>query len=317
MKYITFGKTDLKPSKIGYGCSQITSLSTRHSPGEIRATLLEAFDQGINFFDTADVYGQGDSERLLGKLFRSCRDKVILCTKAGLTIGLSQTFIRWVKPMVNPVLRRWKSVRTQTIIARRQAEGQCFDPNYLRKQVESSLHRLHTDYLDVFLLHSPTKAISSDEKVFEMLAKLKQKGMIRYYGISCNSTEDATAFIERDNIACLQVTANIMQSKVLNLILPVAQKRNLAIISREPFGGESIFSYAPLQEFCKAHPQHKESQVALQYMLQRDDTGVVLVGMTCRKNLYQNLDVFNEPHLSADEIQILEKLDTAGRSEFK
>jgi aryl-alcohol dehydrogenase-like predicted oxidoreductase len=179
------------------------------------------------------------------------------------------------------------------------------------------LNRLDTDYLDVFLLHSPPKAVSSDENVFEMLDKLKQKGMIRYYGISCNSTEDAMAFMVRDDIACLQVTANIMRSEALNLILPAARKRNRAIISREPFGGGSIFSYAPLQEFCEAHPQYKESQVALQYLLQRDDTGVILVGMTCRKYLYQNLDVFNECHLSPYEIQILEKFDTAGRSEFK
>ena len=307
MEYITFGKTDLRPSKIGGGCSQIASLSTRHSPVEVRTTLIEAFDRGINFFDTADVYGQGDSERLLGKLFRNKRDKVIFCSKAGLTISLSQTFIRWVKPFAHPILRRWKTAGTQMMVARQQSEGQCFNSNYVRNQIESSLRRLKTDYLDLFLLHSPPKIVSSDENVFEMLEKLKRQGMIRFYGISCNTAEDAMAFMAREDVACLQVPANIMQSEVLNLVLPAAQEKGLAIISREPFGGGAIFSNALFNKFCEARLNRAASRVVLQYLLQRNGTGIILIGMTCRKNLYDNLNAFEAAPLSAEEIQILEK----------
>jgi aryl-alcohol dehydrogenase-like predicted oxidoreductase len=282
-------------------------LSTRHAPAEIGATLLEAFDRGINFFDTADIYGQGDSERLLGKLFRDKRDKVIFCSKAGLTINLSQTFIRWVKPFVHPILRRWKTAMTQMMVTRQQSEGQCFNSNYLRNQIESSLRRLKTDYLDLFLLHNPPKTVSSDENVFEMLEKLRQQGMIRFYGISCNTAEVAMAFMTRDGVACLQVPANIMQSEVLNLVLPAAQEKDLAIISREPFAGGSIFSHAPFNEFCEARLNRKAPRVALQYLLQRNGTGVVLIGMTCRKNLYGNLNAFEAAPLSEKETQIIEK----------
>jgi aryl-alcohol dehydrogenase-like predicted oxidoreductase len=308
LKYISFGKTDLKPSKIGYGCSQIASLSTRHPQAEVRATLLEAFDHGINFFDTANIYGQGDSERLLGRLFRNKRDKIVLCTKAGITIRLSQNLTSWVKPFLNPILRRWKDARAKVITTRRQTEGKFFDPNYLRNQIRSSLRRLKTDYLDLFLLHSPPVAIGADRNVFEMLEELKRQGMIRYYGISCGSAADAMTFLDLDGIACLQVPANIMQSEVLHIILPAAQKKGLAVISREPFGGGAIFSYEPLTDFCDTHLHYKKDQVALQYLLNRDDTGVILVGMTCRQNLHENLISFAGPPLGREKIQTLEKL---------
>lgn len=297
----------MKPSKLGCGCSQIASLSTRHSRREVRTTLLEAFEQGINFFDTADVYGQGDSERLLGQLFRNKRDKVIFCTKAGLTLRLSQTFIRWAKPFVHPVIRRWKAARKQATVARQESEGQCFDPKYLRNQIDFSLRRLQTDYLDLFLLHSPPKTISIDESVFSMLDHLKQQGKIRYFGVSCASAEDAMAYLSRNDLACLQVPANLMQSEVLNRILPAAQEKGLAIISREPLGGGTILSSIALKEFCNMRLNFTQAQVALQYLLQRDDTGIILIGMTCRKSLYENLNILTKSPLMAEEIQILEK----------
>ena len=270
-------------------------------------TLVDAFEQGINFFDTADIYGQGDSERLLGRLFRNKRDKVIFCTKAGLTLPLSQAFIRWAKPFVHPVIRRWKAARLQANVVRQQSERKCFDPTYLRNQIESSLRRLHTDYLDLFLLHSPPKSIRSDESVFAMLINLKKQGKIRHYGVSCDSAEDAMAYLSRNDLACLQVPANLMQPDVLNRVLPAAKEKGIAIISREPLGGGAIFSFSALKEFCDMHTNLTQAQVAVQYVLQRDDTGVILIGMTCRENLYANLNIMKKSPLMSEEIQMLEK----------
>ena len=83
MEYRSLGRSDLKPSVIGFGCGHIASLSTTHPRKEIVATLYEALERGINFFDTADSYGQGDSARLLGKLIRGRRQQALICTKAG------------------------------------------------------------------------------------------------------------------------------------------------------------------------------------------------------------------------------------------
>ena len=107
VQYRKLGNTGLTPSVLGFGCSMIASLATRYSPSEVEASLREAREAGITFFDTADVYGQGDSERLLGKLFRSGGEGMILCTKAGLTVGSMEPVVRVVKPVMNSILRRW------------------------------------------------------------------------------------------------------------------------------------------------------------------------------------------------------------------
>ena len=137
----------------------------------MRATLLAAFDHGVNFFDTADVYGQGDSERLQGQVFRGKRQEVILCTKAGLTVDISETLIRWAKPVVGHILRRWKRGQQQIAIARRQVEKHSFQPNYLRRRIESSLRRFQTDYIDIFLLHGPPVSVIKSGTATDVLAK--------------------------------------------------------------------------------------------------------------------------------------------------
>ncbi|HHH42775.1 MAG TPA: aldo/keto reductase, partial [Gammaproteobacteria bacterium] len=240
MHYTTFGTTGLRPSRIGFGCSQIASISTKHPRSEVTATLLEAVDRGINFFDTADVYGQGDSERMLGKLFRGKRDRLIYCTKAGLTLGLSQNLVRFVKPLANPVMRHWKRGREKTLKTRQEVENKCFDPAYLEKRIAGSLRRLNTDYLDILLLHSPDPGVLADGRVFEMLRSLQDKGQIRHYGISCDSVTNALQFSRSGDIACIQFPGNVTQHQALDAALPLMEERRIGVVLREPFGGGSV-----------------------------------------------------------------------------
>ncbi len=306
MHYTTFGKTDIRPSRIGFGCSQIASISTAHPCSEVRATLLEAVDRGINFFDTADVYGQGDSERMLGKLFRGRRDKLIYCTKAGLTLGLSQNLIRLVKPLANPLMRHWKHGREKTLKTRRDVENKCFDPAYLEKRIEGSLRRLNTDYLDIVLLHSPDTGVLADGRVFEMLNSLQEKGQIRHYGVSCDTITSALQFSRNEDISCIQFPGNVTQHQSLDSALPLMEDRRIGVILREPFGGGDVFSYPPLLELARNRTDSSPARIALQYLLQRDDTGVILGGMTCRKHLQENLDAFSGEPLSARDIDVLQ-----------
>ena len=168
MQYRKLGSTDLIPSVLGFGCSMIASLATRNSRTEVESTLSEAREAGITFFDTADVYGQGDSERLLGKLLRRQGEGMIVCTKAGLTVGPLEGIVRIAKPILNPLMRRWSSARTATMQARRHQERQCFDPNYLRRQIEGSLRRLNVDRIDLFLLHNPPVDVPQRDAVLNV-----------------------------------------------------------------------------------------------------------------------------------------------------
>jgi len=307
LHYTSFGKTDLRPSRIGFGCSQIASISTAHPRSEVRATLLEAVDRGINFFDTADVYGQGDSERMLGKLFRGNRDRLIYCTKAGLTLGLSQNIIRLVKPVANPLMRHWKHGRKKSLKTRRNIESKCFDPAYLKKRIEGSLRRLNTDYLDIVLLHSPGTEVIADGLVFEMLNSLQEKGLIRHYGVSCDTVTSALQCSHNKDIACIQFPGNVAQHQALDRALPLMQEKRIGVILREPFGGGNVFSYPPLLELAQNRPDLSPARIALQYLLQRDDSGVILGGMTCRRHLRENLDVLSGEPLTARDIDVLQR----------
>lgn len=306
MQYIKFGRTGLKPSRLGCGCSQIASLSTTHSQSEVRATLLEAFDCGINFYDTADVYGQGDSERLLGKLFKGRRDQVILCSKAGLTVGASQAPVRWIKPFINPLVRHWKGARREVTGVRRGMERKCFEPAYLRRQLEASLRRLNTDYLDLFLLHDPPEKVLGDEAVFAMLQDLKRAGSIRYYGVSCESSRQALTAMQHPDVSCVQIPVNPIQGEMIESVLPEARAKGVGIVAREPLAGGAVFRYPPILDICHDDPACTPALLALRYSMQKQDASVILVGMSCRRHLQENLKSLESPSLSVEEMNRLD-----------
>src|ERR1700694_526802 len=93
MRYRQFGSTDLTTSEIGFGCARIGGLFSGGTRAEVIGLLRRAFDHGITFFDTADMYAQGESERLVGEAFRANRDRVVIATKVGYTLPTQKQFI--------------------------------------------------------------------------------------------------------------------------------------------------------------------------------------------------------------------------------
>jgi aryl-alcohol dehydrogenase-like predicted oxidoreductase len=275
VQYRRLGNTDLEPSVLGFGCSMIASLATRYSQAEVEATLCEARDAGVTFFDTADVYGQGDSERMLGKLFSHQRRDVLFCTKAGLTVGPVERLVKLAKPIVNPVIRGWRTVRTATTQARRRQERQCFEPEYLSQRIEGSLRRLNVDHIDLFLLHNPPVDVPQRDAVFSLLTDLKRQGKLRQYGVSCRTVDDAYAWLEQPDIACLQIPIDRSSVESVASVLERAYVRGIGVIARE------VFSQGVLA---------RDSVVnAVSPLLARPEISVVLAGMTCRQHLHENL----------------------------
>lgn len=279
MQHRKLGRTDLEPSVLGFGCSMIASLATRHSRVEVESTIQEARAAGVTFFDTADVYGQGDSERMLGKLFAHQRDGVTICTKAGLTVGPVEGLIRLVKPVVNPVMRRWSTARVATRQARERQERQCFDRNYLSRRIEGSLRRLNMDWIDLFLLHNPPVDLPQQEGVFDVLNTLKAQGKIRHYGVSCRTVEDAYLWLTQPDIACLQIPVDRNSIGAAIPLLEQAYTRGVGVIARE------VLAQGALTNGSVADALHP--------LLRRPEISVVLIGMTFRQHLYQNLRAVN------------------------
>nr|WP_276570760.1 aldo/keto reductase [Halochromatium glycolicum] len=280
----------MRVSRLGFGCARIASLTTACSPRAVRSTLDAAFDAGVNFFDTADIYGQGDSERMLGDVFSGRRADIILATKAGLTLSISQTMIRLAKPLANPLLRHWKGGRRSVAQNRLASERKRFEPGFLRERIESSLRRLRTDYIDLFMLHSPPVEVLQNQDVHRLLIDLRDAGKIRYLGVSCDDVASARAALAWEEIDSIQVPVSLDYREMLPEILPMASSRGVGVIAREVFAGGRLRDHPAIRQLSVQRPGLQWFEFALQFVQQMPEVSTVVIGVTTRAHLNANLN---------------------------
>jgi aryl-alcohol dehydrogenase-like predicted oxidoreductase len=290
MVYRNLGASGLKVSVLGIGCSRLGSFLSKGSETEIAAMLEEAVASGINFFDTSDIYGQGDSERLLGKTFRSKRDKVIFETKAGNCFSQAARVATCFKTPIRAVLKHLPFLKKKVQKVRASQLAQNFDPGYLETAVEASLRRLQTDYIDVFMLHSPPSRVIEEGAFLGLADRLKQSGKIRCFGISCDTGRDALLCLKYSGIDAIQVPVNDNEHVILNEVLPLAVSRNVGVVARSPFSSGSIFTNvnAPEQAPNK-DVRFTAAQAALLSAASRPGVSVVIAGVSNRKHLRENI----------------------------
>ncbi len=298
MQYRQLGKSGVSVSALGFGCSHIASVSTPYSRKEIKNVMASAIEKGVNFFDTADIYGQGDSERLLGSLFPGRRDNVVICTKAGLTLSASQAVVRALKPIVNPIIRHLPSARSATSNARKQREQQCFDPEYLMQCLEGSLSRLKTDFVDVFLLHNPPVEVLESKEILALMGTIRQSGKSRLVGVSCSTKTEAKAAIDIGEYDCVQLAVNIFSLSEHTELLNLAGERGIGVIAREPYDGGRLFFDDRLKRVASRLPDVDPAHVALLGLFSRDEIGPVLASMNTPSHLTNNLAVFKSPAIN-------------------
>ncbi len=306
MEYRRLGQTDLHASAIGFGCNRIAQASSTGERRAVVSTLEQALDCGINFFDTADSYDHGASERLLGSVFRSQRDRVILCSKGGYRSWPVLMLDRWLPAGLLHRVRppRLASRGRGTDRTRRHS----FTPRFISMAIEGSLRRLGTDHLDVFYLHSPPAGALGDDALFEILARLRQKGWIRYYGISCAegaTTEFVLAAVQQPGISVLQMMVNPLASVDLKRILPRAAELGVAVVGRQPFHRGTAFGSQPLAGMLSEHKERTPAQTLLRSVLQLRGVDVALVGMRSSGHLAENIAALSGPPLSADDMERL------------
>ncbi len=208
MKYRTLGQTDLQVSEIGFGCWGIGG-GTKALPSygkieEARAheTLQDAFRLGINFFDTADFYGEGKSEEILGRTFKNVREKVLYSTKAG--------FVK-------------------------DATGKDFSLSHIEQSINGSLRRLETDSLDLFQLHDACLEDLEEPGLMSSLFKKKDTGLMKALGVSTKSPEDALKIVERWTVDFIQVNFNLVDQRALDIgLLDVCAKKRIGVVVKTP-----------------------------------------------------------------------------------
>ena len=325
MIFNDFGKTGMTVSEIGFGGSRIGGVfADKHSGKDALNVLRKALDSGINFYDTADMYAQGESESLIGTAFRGCREKVIIATKGGYCLPAQRNMIRRIKPLVRPLVQALGLKREKLPAIMSGALSQDFSPKYLTKALDSSLRRLQTDYVDLYQLHSPRPPFLQSNafgEALETLEKLKAQGKLRFYGVATEEPQDAPFCLSAPGISSIQLGFGLLDLDALDQgTLAGARARGLGIIARGCFGGGLLKDGVEGPELMAATPKWQRitalrsigrqlgrSVLDLAYQFCRGTAAidVTLLGMRIDSHLRENLRYVQAPPLSADQYMTL------------
>ncbi len=286
MQYHTLGNSDLKVSEISLGCM---SLKTADAFQQI---IPSALDQGINFFDTADLYDQGQNEVLLGKALGAHRKEVLIATKVGNELNSDGTSWNW-----NP------------------------SKAYILKAIEASLKRLGTDYLDLYQLHGGTIEDPIDETI-EAFEILKQQGKIRAYGISSIRPNVIRTYVKKSNIASNMMQYSLLDRRPEETALDLLHQNNISVITRGTVA-KGLLAGKPAVDYLghsaatvkaasdtihslAAQHQHTAAQIGGRYVLQHPAVASAVMGFRTVEQLKDGIGTNDFGPLSAADYQILQ-----------
>lgn len=308
MNYREFGNTGMRVSEISLGTWQLGGKWGSDYNGQTALTTLEtAYEQGINFFDTADGYNNGDSERSIGKFMRGKEGKAFVATKCG----------RQISPHVS-------AGYTGQVIA---------------GYIEDSLKRLGLESLDLIQLHCPPTDVFYRPEIFETLQKLQRAGKIRHFGVSVERVEEGIKAMEYEGMSSIQVIYNMFRQRPHELLFPMAKQKGVAIICRVPlasglltgkfsmdsvFGasdhrffnrnGESFdkgetFSGVDYQLGIRAVDELKKlfgvgqlTRHALRWILMQDAVSCVITGASSPDQIKENVEASQLPALTDEQM---------------
>ncbi len=202
MQYRLLGKTGFRISAVSFGAWAIGGAWGTTDDAQSLSALNCAIDCGVNFIDTADVYGDGRSERLVAQLRKNRREQIYVATKCGRRL--------------NP----------------HAAEG--YTAHNLEAFVDRSLQNLGTDYIDILQLHCPPTPVYHDARVFAALDAMVEAGKVRHYGVSIERVDEGITAMSYPGVSSIQVIYNIFRQKPADNLFKEAVKNNVGIIARIP-----------------------------------------------------------------------------------
>lgn len=306
MEYRELGRTGWKVSTISFGAWAIGSTWGKVDDGESLAALHKCLDLGVNFFDTADVYGDGHSERLLARLRKERREPFYIATKAGRRLPVQE------------------------------ASG--YNRENLNSFVDRSLKNLAVETIDLLQLHCPPITALYMPEVFGILDDMVKAGKIRYYGVSVEKVEEALIAIEHPGVQTIQIIYNIFRQRPSELFFSEARRRRVGILARLPlssgmlagkmtkqstfeaedhrnfnregaaFDKGETFSGIPFETGLKAVEDLRPlapkgvsmAQLALRWILMRSEVTCAIPGAKRPSQVEENVAAASLPPLSAD-----------------
>jgi aryl-alcohol dehydrogenase-like predicted oxidoreductase len=296
LKKRRLGNSDLYVTELGLGCMSIGTEETT-----ARKIIEASLEEGINYFDTADLYDFGENEIIIGKALKDVRENVVIATKVG---------------------NRWSQDK----------KGWSWDPSksYIKEEVKQSLKRLGTDYIDLYQLHGGTIDDPIDETI-EAFEELKAEGYIRYYGISSIRPNVIREYVKKSSIVSVMMQYSILDRRPEEEALPLLQEYGVSVVTRGPLGkgllsdkmlekvsGKGYQDYS-LNELNEVLPLLKEkvararpfTEVALQYNLANPAVASVVAGASSPEQIRSNAKAVRSQPLSEEEVSIIKELTKA------
>ncbi|AQP45192.1 aldo/keto reductase [Tessaracoccus flavus] len=309
------GKTDRAVGVVGQGCWQFGGDWGDVGDGAAMGVLHAAADAGVTFFDTADVYGDGHSEELVGRFIKERGDSgLMVATKLG----------RRADPFV----------------------AETYTRENLRAWTERSLKLLGVDTIDLTQLHCPPTPVYSTDSVYDALDEMVDEGKLRNYGVSVETVDEAMTALERPGVATIQIILNVFRRKPLERVLPAAREAGVGIIARVPLAsglltgkfsedssfaatdhrsynrfGEAFdqgetFSGVPYElgvqaarEFAEVVPEGiTPAQFALRWIIDQPGVSVVIPGASRAEQAEANAAAGSLPELTPAQLAALERI---------
>ena len=311
MNYRKLGKTNFNVSELSLGTWQLGGVwGTGFDHDSAQHLLHAAYEEGVNFFDTADVYEAGESERAVGRFLKSVgdKDRLFVATKCG----------KQIEPFVN--------------------EG--FSPEILRGYVEDSLERLGVECIDLIQLHCPPTEVYYRPEIFELFDRLKEEGKIQHLGVSVEKIEEAVKAIQFNNVTTVQIIYNMFRRRPEDYFFDMAAEKNVGVIVRVPlasgllsgkmraestfnpgdhrhgnrngewFDKGETFAGVPFEIGLAAVEELKEifsgydslAQVALKWILLNPKVSVIIPGASKLEHIPGNMTAGNLPSFTPEQL---------------
>ncbi|MCQ6277992.1 aldo/keto reductase [Bacillus sp. EB600] len=294
MKKRKLGSSTILVSELGLGCMSIGT-----DEKAARQIINAALEEGINYFDTADLYDHGLNEKIVGEALKEVRDKVIIATKVG---------------------NRWSQ----------EGAGWFWDPSksYIKEAVKNSLKRLGTDYIDLLQLHGGTLDDPIAETI-EAFEELKSEGFIRCYGISSIRPNVIREYINESSIDSVMMQYSILDRRPEEEALPLLHQHRISVVTRGPLAkgllsnrmlekasssikenGYLDYSWNELTEILSMLKEKARSltEVALQFNLANPAVTAVIAGASSPEQLRENANAVKSQPLTKEEILFIKEI---------
>jgi aryl-alcohol dehydrogenase-like predicted oxidoreductase len=319
MNFRRLGNTDINCSVIGLGTGRLASVSGGASRSAAQKLFAVAEECGINLIDTADSYGQGECEKIIGRALQGRRDKFIISTKAGYCFSSLSGGLRFIKPLAKRVLKAFKGGRNLAGSVRSSVSRQDFKPEAIRSGIEASLQRLQTDHIDLFLLHSPPMIAMEDAQLFEFLRALKQQGKIRHFGVSSQEAAVLQSAANIRGLSVVQTPINPLHAANASILATLANA-GIGIIANQIFISGKVISVAAssdseAKEISAIKSRLKSlagaknislNHLLIKYALGRPGVASALTGTSNAEHLKENVaDALSAAALTAEEVSVI------------